>query len=136
MSLGGNGCRWRADAPYPRGVNLRESFDSAASLYHDARPGYREALFDDLVSLAGLAPSARILEVGAGTGIATLPLARRGFRITALEPGPHLATEARRNLEPYPQVEVVESTLEEWAGDGGPPFDLAFAATSWHWVAQ
>jgi SAM-dependent methyltransferase len=116
-------------------VNLRQSFDSAANLYHGARPGYPEALFDDLASLAGLHPGARVLEVGAGTGIATLPLAQRGYRVTALEPGPHLAIEARRNLEAYPQVEVAESTIEAWNGDGGS-FDLALAATSWHWVEQ
>lgn len=120
------------------GIELRHTFDEAAPLYHDARPGYPDALFDDLASLAGLTPGARVLEVGAGTGIATLPLARRGYRVTALEPGPALASVARANLEEFPQVDVVEQTLEgwePWRGEGGA-FDLALAATSWHWVEQ
>jgi SAM-dependent methyltransferase len=49
--------------------------------------------------------------------------------VLALEPGPSLARVARREA---PGAEVVTSTFEEWAGEG--PFDLVFAATSWHWV--
>ena len=40
-----------------------------------------------IVALAELPPRARILEIGCGTGQITLPLAARGYAITALEPG-------------------------------------------------
>jgi 2-polyprenyl-3-methyl-5-hydroxy-6-metoxy-1,4-benzoquinol methylase len=49
-------------------------------------------------SVTGLQPGDWVLEVGAGPGKPTLPLARRGLRITALEPGPALAARARRDL--------------------------------------
>ena len=111
------------------------TFDRIAELYHDARPGYPEALFDGIQALAGLEAGGRVLEVGAGTGKATLPLARRGFGVTALEPGPALASVLRRNLEAFPDVEVVEATLEEAELEAGS-FDVAVAATSWHWVEQ
>ena len=116
-------------------MELRETFDAAAALYHGARPGYPDELFDDLVTLSRIPDSGRILEVGAGTGIATLPLARRGFRVLALEPGPALAAEARRNLDAFPAVEVIEETLEAWPVEPAA-FELALAATSWHWVEQ
>jgi SAM-dependent methyltransferase len=51
-----------------------------ASLYDEVRPGYPERLFDDLASLSGTGPGTRALESGCGTGQATLPLARRGYR--------------------------------------------------------
>lgn len=81
---------------------LRTTFDQAAELYQDARPEYPEELFNRLMDVVGLRPGDRVLEVGAGSGKATLPLARRGLRITAIEPGPALAARARNNLAGYP----------------------------------
>lgn len=111
---------------------LSTTFDRVADLYQDARPDYPERLVDRLIEVTGLNPGDRVLEVGAGPGTATLPLARRGLRITALEPGPALAARARANLTGYP-VEVVERRFEDW---DGPPETCAavVAATAWHWV--
>ena len=65
----------------------RHLFNQVAELYDSARPGYPGALFDDILSYANLPQNARILEVGCGTGQATLPLARRGYAIDCIEPG-------------------------------------------------
>ncbi len=111
---------------------LAASFDSAAALYQRARPEYPPAIYERLLEVTRLEPPAPLLEVGCATGKATLPLARLGFRITALEPGAALATAARANLAGY-EVEVVEARLEDWEPDGAV-FDLVFAATAWHWV--
>ena len=112
---------------------LRDTFDQAAGLYQRARPEYPEELFDDLIAVTGIAPGDRLLEIGCATGKATLPLARRGFRITCLEPGPHLAQAARRNLAGL-DAEVVERRFEDWAPARPEEFDLVFAATAWHWI--
>src|SRR5919107_431176 len=85
---------------------LRTTFDDAALLYDEVRPGYPEALFDDVISLSGIAPEGSILEIGCGTGQATAPLARRGYRILCVELGENLAAIARRNLADYPLAEV------------------------------
>jgi SAM-dependent methyltransferase len=74
------------------------------------------------------------LEVGCATGKATLPLARRGFRITGVETGPQLAKVARRNLAAYPDVEIVNAAFETWKPSLLGMFDLVFAATAWHWI--
>jgi SAM-dependent methyltransferase len=113
---------------------LRVTFDSAAQDYHDARPDYPPALYGDLVQRAALAPGARLLEVGCGTGKATLPLARRGFRITGIELGASLAAAARRNLAAYPGTEIVTADFEDWQPGPGPGFDLVYGATAWHWI--
>jgi len=110
---------------------LRQTFDQAAGRYDRVRPDYPEALFDDLVALAGLTPGDHLIEVGCATGKATRPLARRGFRITCVELGPELAAVARRNLAGFGVV-VVQIPFEEWQPP--EPAVLVYAATAWHWI--
>jgi SAM-dependent methyltransferase len=112
---------------------LRDTFDQAAGLYQRARPEYPDELFGELAAVTGLAPGDRLLEIGCATGKATLPLARRGYRITCLEPGPHLAAAARRNLAGL-GAEVIETRFEDWLPARPEGFALVFAATSWHWI--
>jgi protein-L-isoaspartate O-methyltransferase len=57
--------------------------------------------------------------VGCATGTATLPLARRGYRITCVEPGHALAATARENLAGF-DVDVVETRVEDWTPVGEP----------------
>ncbi len=56
---------------------LRMTFDDSPEQYDRTRPVCPSRLFDDLVSLAGLRPGARLADIGCGTGQATLPLAER-----------------------------------------------------------
>jgi SAM-dependent methyltransferase len=113
---------------------LRQTFDAAADRYQRARPDYPGELFDALEALAGLQPGAHLLEVGCATGKATVPLARRGYRITCIELGPELAAAARRNLSALPAVSVVTDAFETWQRPTDTAFDLVFAATAWHWL--
>jgi SAM-dependent methyltransferase len=115
-------------------LRLRRTFDATADHYNRARPDYPEELFDDLVQLAGLQPGDHLLEIGSGTGKATAPLARRGFRLTCLELGAALAAESRRNLAGFPDVTVVNASFDTWQPPQGQAFDLVFAATAWHWL--
>ena len=112
---------------------LRTTFDEAASLYDEVRPGYPEDLFDDVVSLSGIPAGGGILEIGCGTGQATVPFARRGYRILCIELGENMAAVARHNLEGYPQAEVRRGAFEEWPLQEGA-FDLAISATAFHWI--
>ncbi len=112
---------------------LAATFDTSAAFYDDVRPGYPQQLFDDLVQLAGLYDGARVLEIGCGTGKASVPMARRGYRMICLEPGPSLAAVARANLRPFPLADVIETSFEEFAGEPRS-FHLVMAATSIAWV--
>ncbi len=113
---------------------LRTKFDSTAGTYQSARPEYPSELFDDLLEIAGVSPPAALLEVGCGPGKATIPLARRGFRITAVELGASLAAAARENLVDFPDVQLAQAAFESWAPEPRSSFDLVYAATAWAWL--
>lgn len=112
---------------------LRQAFNQAAGSYQRARPDYPAGLFDDLTAVTGLAPGSRLLEIGCATGKATVPMARRGFRVTCIEPGPDLAAAARRNLAGL-SADIIEDRFEDWQPAPGERFDLVFAATAWNWI--
>src|SRR4051794_28010496 len=114
-------------------ATLRATFGEVAEIYDRARPGYPERIFDDLTEVARLGPGARVLEVGCGTGKATVPLARRGYAVTAVELRAELAAVARRNLENHSNATVVVADFEEWPPPT-EPFDAVVAATAWHWI--
>ena len=113
----------------------RTVFGEVADLYDRVRPTYPEALVDDVLALAD-SPVSRLLEVGPGTGKATVLFAQRGLEILALEPSAEMAAVATRNLLGFPRVSIELSTFEDWA----PPspasglFDLLISAQAWHWV--
>lgn len=108
-------------------------FDEVAELYDRARPGYPEALAAEVRELAGLAPGDRILEVGCGTGQATRLFAGPGLAMTCLEPGPGMAALARSNLAGFPDLEVLETSFEDWSCEDGA-FALLISAQAFHWV--
>ncbi|RBM19033.1 class I SAM-dependent methyltransferase [Streptomyces sp. PT12] len=127
----------RDDTPEEfRRVGLSRTFDEDAELYDRARPGYPREMYDDLADLGGASVGSRVLEVGCGTGQATVPLAARGCRITAVEAGPRMAAVARRNLAAAGHgatAEVVTADFESWPLPD-EPFDALVSATAFHWI--
>lgn len=113
-------------------MERRFTFDGIATLYDNARPRYPEPMFDDIFTIAGLSAGDTIVEIGCGTGQATIGFAQRGLSITALDPGADLIEHARSNLVGFPKVRFMETTFEAWAPAAA--FKLVAAAQSLHWV--
>lgn len=111
----------------------RITFDEDALLYDRARPGYPDALFEEVIAFSRRPAHGRILEIGCGTGQATLTLARRGYHIHCIELGASLAAVARRNLASYPDVEITVGTFEAVPLEDGA-YDLVASANAFHWV--
>ncbi|MBO1418361.1 class I SAM-dependent methyltransferase [Streptomyces sp. FH025] len=116
------------------GRNYREaaeSFGGVAEEYDRGRPGYPDELFDALERLWGRSlKGARVLDVGAGTGIATRLLAARGAEVVAVEPSAGMAD---RFLASSPTLPLVRGT-----GDDLPfhdhSADLVTYAQAFHWT--
>ena len=110
-----------------------QSFDAVAALYDAHRPGYPQALFDDLMAAAALEPQDAILELGCGSGQATQSLAPYGRPILALDPGGSLIEAAQRRLAGAPHVHFEVSTFEAWQAPSRA-FGLVVSAQAFHWI--
>lgn len=108
----------------------RLSFGEVAELYDRARPSYPDSLVEDVIELSGAGAA---LEVGAGTGKATVLFAERGVSVLALEPSAEMAQVARRNCARYSEVSLRQIEFEHWQ-PGGERFPLIYSAQAWHWV--
>ncbi|MET8689418.1 class I SAM-dependent methyltransferase [Streptomyces sp. NPDC004732] len=109
------------------------SFNAAAAQYAAYRPSYPPALFDAVEHLAGRPlAGARVVDVGAGTGIATALLAERGAEVLAVEPGDGMAEQLRRTLPHIPLVRGNGNALP--LADGSA--DFITYAQAWHWTDQ
>ena len=73
---------------------LSWQFDDAAQLYDEVRPRYPEEIVERIIAFAALPTHAHIFEVGCGTGQMTLPFARRGHTMVALDQGERLGDRA------------------------------------------
>ena len=111
----------------------RALFDEAAHDYDEVRPGYPEALIKDILRISTLPKDGKILEIGCGTGQATLPFAKRGYAMICLDVGEKMVALAREKLEPYPAVCVEKTAFEDWQPES--KFNLVISATAFHWVS-
>ena len=109
------------------------SFDAWATEYDRYRPGYPDALFAAIAERLGLPSWPVVADLGAGTGRASLAMARRGWRVTAVEPGrPMLEVLRARASDEGLVVATVRSEAEE-TGMEPASVDLATAAQAFHW---
>jgi SAM-dependent methyltransferase len=112
----------------------RRLFGSDPAAYDSARPGHAERVYDVLVDRCGLRPGVAVLEIGPGTGQATRQLLRLGADpLVAIEPDASLAAYLRESLPDRIDTRVV--ALEDADLPPGT-FDLAAAASSFHWVDE
>ncbi|AVH57275.1 MULTISPECIES: class I SAM-dependent methyltransferase [Streptomyces] len=107
------------------------SFNHAAAQYAANRPSYPSTLFDTIEALATRQlTGAKVIDVGAGTGIATALLHARGADVLAVEPGDGMTAEFRRA---HPRLPVIRGN-----GNALPlataSADFVTYAQSWHWT--
>ena len=110
------------------------SFDAIAADYEAHRPTYPDALVDLAAERAGLAAGSHVLEVGCGTGQLTASLLARGWRVTAVEPGPQLAAMARQRLDDGSGALNVQPARLEDARLAPRSFAAVLSAAAFHWV--
>jgi len=109
------------------------SFDAWALAYDAYRPGYPPDLFETIASRLDLPARPKVADLGAGTGRASLAMASRGWRVTAVEPGrPMLEVLSAQAARDRLLIATVEASAEATGLDPAS-VDLAVAAQAFHW---
>ncbi|MFH7025297.1 MAG: class I SAM-dependent methyltransferase [Heteroscytonema crispum UTEX LB 1556] len=84
-------------------------YSPVAEAYNKARPRYPQQLISRVVELTQLPPEAIILEIGCGSGKATISFAELGYSMVCVEPNPEFYQLARYNCAVYPNVEFINT---------------------------
>ncbi|WP_045877377.1 class I SAM-dependent methyltransferase [Pseudofrankia sp. DC12] len=112
-------------------MGSRSLFDPLVDAYDAARPTYPDTLFDDLERLAGRPIAGTdVVEVGAGTGIATRGLLDRGARVVPFDIGASMLGRLRERTPGIPAALGDGEALPLRAGVA----DLVCYAQAWHWM--
>jgi SAM-dependent methyltransferase len=114
-------------------AGLGRVFDAWAAAYDRYRPGYPDALFDEIALRLSLPERPDVVDVGAGTGRATLAMAARGWPVTAVEPGTAMLEILRaRAAEDGLVIATIHASAEK-TGIDPDTVDLVTAAQAFHW---
>ena len=114
---------------------LGGTFDTAVSLYEKMRPGYVGDIYKAIFDYVHIDETSRVVEVGSGSGQATLPVLQTGCSLTAVEYGENFSDLLRDKFSDYEKFSVVTGKFEDVALDNDS-YDLVFSATAFHWVPE
>jgi SAM-dependent methyltransferase len=114
-------------------VDRALSFDAWAEDYDRFRPGYPDELFDEIQRRLSLSEHPQVVDLGAGTGRASLAMAERGWRVTAVEPGRAMLDVLRARASDAGLLVATHQASAEATGLNPGAVDLVTAAQSFHW---
>lgn len=114
-------------------MTTSRNFGAAASDYATHRAGFPDSLFDRLAAL-GLGVNAEwVADVGAGTGSLGRGFARRGCRVTAIDPDARMLEQGRvLNAKAGVVIDDQVGAAEALPFDDNA-LDIVAAGQCWHW---
>jgi len=116
-------------------MDLRLKFNEDVINYDKMRPAYVNELFQEVIQFTNLDHSKKALEIGIGTGQATLPFLNTGCMVTAIELGESLATFSAEKFSGFANFNVINQDFESVTLDNNH-YDLVYSATAFHWIPQ
>ena len=108
-----------------------DQFTGKAAVYAKGRPLYARAALDFLKKL-GVDETARIADIGAGTGIFSKQLAGNGATVFAVEPNEDMRQTAEEYLKDAPNARCVDGAAENTTLPDRS-VDFVSAAQAFHW---
>jgi len=115
-----------------RKTNQASYFDDQFGIY-DIRPGYPRALYEIIAKYKILNSRSNILEIGAGSGIASRELySTWSSKMTLIEPGCNFYKILLRAFAGNEDVTIENTTFENYQTP--LVFDAIFSATAFHWL--
>ncbi len=114
---------------------LASSFDTVGQNYEKFRPNYVPELYREIFASCSLNSTSQVLEIGIGTGQATLPFLATGCQLIAIEPGINLADVCKEKFSNYPNLHLISGKFED-VSLPKESFDLIYSATAFHWIPE
>ncbi|MBC8061643.1 MAG: class I SAM-dependent methyltransferase [Clostridiaceae bacterium] len=115
-------------------VEKIEPYKGISAIYDEIRPTYPEKLIQDVISKTNLKLGNELLEIGAGTGKATIQFAEKGFKIHAIELGKDMAEILKDKCANLPKVSLEVVSFEDWNCPHNEKYDMIYSAQAFHWL--
>ncbi|MCL1829886.1 MAG: class I SAM-dependent methyltransferase [Oscillospiraceae bacterium] len=109
----------------------RVHFDEIVANYDQIRWDYPDKLFQDALNYSG--DVGKAIEIGAGTGKATLPFLQAGYQLTVVEMSRNMVNFLQDKYHGYSNFGIVHSTFEE-SKLNDASYSVVYAASAFHWV--
>jgi SAM-dependent methyltransferase len=112
--------------------NVTARFTGRAGYYSSYRPRYPDQVVTHLEDEGVLKTGSLIADIGAGTGISSELLLRRGYGVVAVEPNEDMRKLAEASLARYPGYSSTGGTAEDTKLEAAS-VDCVLAAQAFHW---
>lgn len=116
-------------------MDLRFTFNEDILNYDKMRPTYVRDLYEDVIQFANLDSNRNALEIGIGTGQATLPFLNTGCKLTAVELGEDMAKFSKEKFAKFHNFDIINGDFEN-VNLENDNYDLIYSATAFHWIPQ
>ena len=116
-------------------INRKEgrSFGKISHLYDSARVSYPTRLINDIIFYSGVKANGKVLDVGCGTGQATIPFAERDFNVVGLDISQEMVDVAKNKCSLFKKVSFRVGTFED-VKFPFESFDTIISGMAWHWI--
>lgn len=114
---------------------LNWTFDTVADTYEKLRPGYVNELYQTIFEYKPINNLSRVVEIGIGSGQATLPFLKSGCELTAVDYGENFCKICRDKFEEYPNFSAVSGKFED-VDFKKSEYDLIYSASAFHWIPE
>jgi len=114
---------------------LEWTFDTVTDIYEKIRPGYVKELYEMIFKYIPIGDSSKVVEIGIGSGQATLPILKTGCNLTAVECGEHFAKMCKEKFKSYSNFSIVTDKFENVDFEK-LAYDLVYSASAFHWIPE
>lgn len=114
---------------------LETKFNEVYIEYDKWRPTYVSELYKDIMDFKELNQFSNVLEVGIGTGQATLPILEKGCSLTAIELGDKLAEYTKQKFSKYKNFNIKNIPFQDYECQLDS-FDMIYSASAFHWIPE
>ncbi len=114
---------------------LEKTFNEVFEAYDKMRPTYVSQLYKDIFAYKEINQFSNVLEIGIGTGQATLPILETDCFLTAIELGDKLAEYTKQKFRDYKNFNIKNMAFQDFETEDNS-FDMIYSASAFHWIPE